>query len=64
MAKFIKLYISARRVDGDMATNLLEDYQVAYTSIEEIGNDGDLAMRIMEKLEEVEEFNKQESTPF
>lgn len=52
------------RAINDKGVQLFDDYTVMYQSVEELGNDGDLAYRLMEKVQEVEAINQQISEPF
>ncbi len=60
----IKLYITAIESNEDgTAVTLFEDYQVLYSSNEDIAMDDDLGDRLAQKIEEVEAVNNQTSSP-
>lgn len=59
-----KIIVEIRKVDGKMATTLVEEYIKTYTSLEELGNDGDLSITLQEEVERVEGINNQLMSPF
>lgn len=61
----IKLFITAidSRENGTAVT-LFEDYQVLYSSLEDLRLDETFSERVADKLEEVEKINNQTTSPF
>jgi hypothetical protein len=61
----LKIYITAiDSRDNGTAVTLFEDYQVNYSSSDDIKLDETLGERLADKIEEVEKINNQVTSPF
>lgn len=61
----IKIFITAIESNKDgTAVELFKDYTVMYPSKEDLGDDEELAYRLMNKVDEIEEERKNQSNPF